>query len=429
MKKFRKRISLVLSTVMLCLQLAVPVSAQGGYIDNMGEADDKLVGEPVSPYIVTQTDLSDASGTTSNGTTTWGIYDSGEQDHGKVYVIPSADWWARENGNMGVTYTYNYQEFNLFDEPLETDTYYILSYDYKSLPNDSSKMSDGSRFYFAPMVDTYKFGTDDYRDYPPASDNRWTKYVTVFNSGSQTEFNGKINTAATYTTSYIDNIKLVKATKLELNNLGDVKLSLDGTGLMYSEKLGGYFAELGEPVTIKAEGDNLYEKIVAVTHGSNSIVAEDGAYTIPAVSAGISVKYGLKIDSIEENAGVVINDNTVYTDCGDTYTEFLSKFGFPENVIEFYTKDGEKQSDFLKAMAPGLIAKVVYNEEELRNYSIKYYGDLYCDGELNVSDIVVLAGEIITDSVEDTVQADLNGSKSVTVSDVIKLRRMIMNQP
>jgi len=390
----------------------------------------------VSPYIVTQTDLENATGTTSDGTTSWGIYDSGEADHGKVYVIKRDNWSAISNGNTGVKYTYNSNEYTLFDEPIETNTYYIFSYDHKSFPivNDdpdvtNSTLNDGGRFTIAPPVSIFanEKGTD-WRNIPLASDNAWSRHTMIFNSESQTAFNGKINTLGTYTTSYVDNVKLVKAAKLDVYNPGGSELSLDGTGLMTSEKLGGYFAEMGQPLTIKAAGNVDYESIVEVTHGGEAVEEVNGVYTIPAVTGEVKVKFGLNIDDIEDNAGVVLKNGTVYTDCGKTYAKFLSKFGMPKNVIEFYNADGEKQSDLLKSMVPNLTAKVVYDGEKLRDYNIKYLGDVHSDGELKVSDIITLIDGIVNDTVEDTVQADVNGSKHVTVSDVVKLRRMIMEQ-
>ena len=165
MIKFLKAISLVLAMAIFCLPLTA-VADEGGYGSNSGNLRDTIVGKS-SPYVVTNTDLSGATGTTSNGTTTWGLYDSGEADHGMVYVIKSAGWSAISDGKTGITYTYNDKQYTLFDEPIEPESYYIFSYDHKSFPVEGvSSLNDGGRFTIAPTVKTYASGKD-YRDIPP----------------------------------------------------------------------------------------------------------------------------------------------------------------------------------------------------------------------------------------------------------------------
>ena len=243
MKRFLKALSLVLSLAIFCMPLSAV--ADGGYGESAGNVQDTIADETVSSYVVSSTDLENATGTMSNGTTTWGIYDSGDADHGMVYVIPNGNWSAISNGNTGVKYTYDSNQYTLFDEPIEPDSYYILSYNYKSFPIVSddpnvtnSKLYDGGRFTLAPSVSTYvtSSGTD-WRDFPPASDNKWSRHTTMFYSDQKTAFDGKINTAGTYTTSFIDNVKLVKAIKLDVYSPGNTKLSVDNTGLVYNEKL------------------------------------------------------------------------------------------------------------------------------------------------------------------------------------------------
>ena len=167
MKRFLKALSLVLSLAIFCMPLSA--TADGGYGESAANVQDTIADETVSSYVVSSTDLENATGTTSDGTTTWGIYDSGEADHGMVYVIPNGNWAAISNGNTGVKYTYDFKQYTLFDEPIEPDSYYILSYDYKSFPIVSddpnvtnSKLYDGGRFTLAPSVSTYvtSSGTD-----------------------------------------------------------------------------------------------------------------------------------------------------------------------------------------------------------------------------------------------------------------------------
>ena len=293
----------------------------------------------------------------------------------------------------------------------------------------NSKLYDGGRFTLAPSVSTYvtSSGTD-WRDFPPASDNKWSRHTTMFYSDQKTAFDGKINTAGTYTTSFIDNVKLVKAIKLDVYSPGNTKLSVDNTGLVYNEKLKGYIAEMGQPLTVKSKDDGGYESIVEVIHNGVAVEETNGEYYIPAVTGEVSVKFGLNINEIEENAGVTMNGNTVYANVGDTYVKFLARFGMPKNVIKFYDEEGADLTDFLKPMVTNMTAKVVYDGNELRNYNVKYKGDLTNDGNLTVSDIFSVVNGIVNDSLEDSAQADLNDSGRVTVSDIVKLRGNIMNQ-
>lgn len=426
MNKFLKILSMVLSLAIFCMPLSAV--ADGGYGESAGNVQDTIADETVSSYVVSSTDLENATGTTSDGTT-YGLYDSGEADHGKVYLIPSAGWLAIEKGRTGITYTYNSQNFTLFNEPLEADSHYILSYDHISFPENGSTLNEGARFSIAPTVEQFKNakGTD-WRDHPPASDNKWSSYSTIFYTGTQTTFNGKINTLNTHTLSYVDNVKLTKAIKLDVYNPGGSKLLVEGTGLLNAKDLTGYFAEMGQPLTVKIKDDGGYESIVEVIHNGVAVEETNGEYYIPAVTGEVSVKFGLNINEIEENAGVTMNGNTVYANVGDTYVKFLARFGMPKNVIKFFDAEGADLTDFLKPMANNMTAKVVYDGNELRNYNVKYKGDLTGDGKLTVSDVFSVVNGIINDSFEDSVQADINDSGRVTVSDVVKLRGEIMNQ-
>ena len=412
MSKFIKAISLTLALAIFCLPLSAAAT------DNS-----VLYGDP--NYVVGMTDLNDATGTESDSTN-FGLYDSGEEDHGKVFLVPSAGWMAIGNGKTGITYTYNSKTLTLFNEPLEKNSYYILSYDHKSFPAKGSTLNDGARFSIAlPVIQYVTSSGTDWRDHPPASDNVWSRYSTVFYSENLTAFNGKINTLSTNTLSYVDNIKLVKAMKLEVYNPGGTKLDTDGTGLMYSEKLKGYFAEMGQPLTLKKLGNDVAEDIVSVTHNGIAVEEVNGAYTIPSVTGEISLSFGLKIDKIEAQAGVKIHNNNVYADVGDTYAKFLAKFGMPFGVIEFYNEEEEKL-DKLNLIESGVSAKVSYEGNVIRNYNVKLNGDIFADGTLNVSDVVSMLDGIVEKSIEDEYQADLNDSGRVTVSDLVRLRMLIM---
>lgn len=94
----KKALALVLSTF---LALATPVFATAS------STNSDLFS---NPYLVTYADMETATGKTatpedSTDSTWYGIYDSGEADHGKVFMLEAAGWKATTK-ELGVEYTF-----------------------------------------------------------------------------------------------------------------------------------------------------------------------------------------------------------------------------------------------------------------------------------------------------------------------------------
>lgn len=411
----------------LAILLMLTLISSQGLITSFGAS-----GE-VSPYVVTQTDLENATGTMATPDDTsdsvkFGLYDSGESDHGMVYVIEAANWSAVTNGKTGITYTYGGTTHTLFNEALNTNSYYMFSYEYKNILTDSSKLKEGGYFYFAPQADAYlNDDGDDWIDIPPASVDTWSTRTGIFGTGSNESFKVKINNAGTYTTTYIDNFSITELAKINLNTPNSVKLDTEGTGVIYDRNLGSYFVVKGEAATIKISGLALGESVASVYHGEGELTTTNGDYSIPAVTEEINVNFTFSKDRFEETEGVLVNGNNLYVQMGKTLPQVLAKWGISLDTIDFLDSDGQAITSLVSPIVSGSSMVLKYGEESIATYTLKYFGDINGDDNVSVSDIVSLTTDIINDNHKN--YADLNGSGKCTVSDVVALREMILNPP
>ena len=238
----KKALSIILSAL-LALTTPVFAMASGTNPDLFG-----------NPYLVTYADMENATGKNATpedaeDSTWYGLYDSGEADHGKVFLMEAAGWKATTK-ELGIEYTFGENTQSLFHESLKTDSYYMFSYDYKNILTDKSALKLGGYFYFAPQVDAYHSvgdsGNDEWKDVPPASVDNWSTRTGIFGTGAKTSFKVKINAANAYTKSYIDNFYIIELAKIELNTPNPIKLDTNGTGVIYDRNMDSYFAVKGK---------------------------------------------------------------------------------------------------------------------------------------------------------------------------------------
>ncbi len=421
----KRALAFVLGTL---LAFATPMFAMASGTS----ADSDLLS---NPYLVTYADMENATGKTATPDDStddiWhGIYDSGEADHGKVFMIEASGWNANTKG-VGVEYTFGEKTQSLFHETLKPDSYYMFSYDYKNILTENSTIKLGGYFYFAPQVDAYysvtDSGGDEWKDVPPASVDKWSTRTGVFGTGSKTSFSAKINTANTHTTTYIDNFSIIELAKINLNTPNDVKLDTNGTGIFYDRNMDSYFAVKGTPATIKILGVAAGESVTSASHGENELTAINGKYTIPSVTDGVEIDFAFSKESFEKANGVMASDNNLYVQMGKTLPQVLASWGVALDTVEFTDSEGQAITSLVSPIIAGSSLSLKYGEEVKGIYTLKYIGDINSDNNVSVSDVVSLADTIISDDYK--IYADLNGSGLCTVSDIITLRELIFNPP
>ena len=420
MKRF---IAAILSILVLSL---VPMLALAeGFGENSVEAKDDLDNE----FVIADTNLENATGTMATpdnleDKTIFGLFDSAEADHGRVYMIEPSNFAAIDNGKTGVTYAFSGKTQTLFNEPIDKNSYYIYSYEYKNILTDESKLKSGGYFSLAPKVDTFlnEKGTD-WKDYVPASADKWTKRTKVFYSGEVESFSAKINTEGSYTKSYIDNFYLVKAASITLNAKNDVSLA-GSANIIDSGDVGSYVAPMGESVSFKIK-TAAGETVTKVTHGETEITPINGEYKIDKVTANITVDFAFSKADFEANEEVVTDGENIYVGLGDRFASFTKALGIPKANALFFDKSGAAVTSSVALIENGGKICIKYGNEVIAEYITKVLGDIDENGELSVTDIVSLNEKVLAG--EQPRAGDLDKNRKTTVTDSIALRKEVLN--
>ena len=426
----KKIISLIMCVLFM---LTIPMSAfAGGYGSNVGFEEDNLDDTPFNPYIVTRLDFENASGTTATpenttDSTKFGLYNTGDSEHGMVYMIEPAGYAAVSNGNTGITYKYSDETYTAFNEPLEADSYYIFSYEYKNVLTENSNASAAKYFSFAPMVETYIYNDTDWKDFPTPSIDTWSTRTGIFYSGNKTSFSVKINTEGSQTYTYIDNFSIIKLAKINLSSPNAVKLDTDGTGIIYNDAMNSYFALMGEPVTIRVLNVGAGESVTNVTHNEKVVDKKNDSFYINFVKDEIDVEFSFSKADFETFDGVVADSNNLYIQMGRTLPQVIGKWGISTDNIDFKNNDGVIITNLVSPVISGSSFALNYDGEIKAEYTLKYLGDANIDDIISVSDILSLVDTVLERDYINYADIDINGI--CNVSDIVLLRKTILYPP
>lgn len=306
----------------------------------------------------------------------------------------------------------------------------MFSYDYKNILTDKSAIKLGGYFYFAPQADAYysvtDSGSDEWKDVPPASVDTWSTRTGIFGTGSNTTFKAKINSANTYTKTYIDNFYIIELAKIELNTPNPIELDTNGTGVIYDRNMDSYFAVKGKPATIKISDLSACELLEGVHHGEDELTAVGGAYSIDSVTDNVRIDFSFSREQFEATEGVVENNN-LYVQMGKTLPQLLAKWNIALDTVDFKDSEGQDITSLVSPVIAGSSIALNYGEETKAEYVLKYFGDINDDSSIGVSDIITLIDDVLKDNHKKS--TDLNGSGKCTISDVVALRKMILDPP
>ena len=100
----------------------------------------------------------------------------------------------------------------------------------------------------------------------------------------------------------------------------------------------------------------------------------------------------------------------------------------PNEQLKIYNQSGDEVSNST-IVGTGYKIKLVVNDVVYDEKTLIIKGDLNCDGEIGVSDIIKLRLHILETSQLDTIgllAADVNNDNDISVADIIKMRNHIL---
>ncbi len=384
-------------------------------------------------FVIAYNDFENTGSFSKNGFT---IADSGDEAHGKVFVIPAYTGDRVPTPDIyNVTYQWNQTTLNVFHEEVTTGVDYIVKYDYWCDPNHTGVFSGSGPFSFAPSHK--QFFTNDHRHYPKYySDGQWHKDSMSFTAGvgdvsTSTTAEGYINmkphTIRSNVKSYIDNYCVAIAGEFRINSSVSVDILSDN--VIMADSVNSYnnknaFA-LGDVIKFKVNSSPALK--VSVTMGNSLINADsDGIYTVTATD---DIEINATVDNnIIENNFLVIEDE-IYLQNIVTVESFFNSLGVDENFIELRRHGEVIPNDFYISIND----TISYTDDNSKQYNVNIIGDIAAggDGLLNVTDMLALLDIIYGEAQSElpTFMFDLNESGSVTVTDVVHLRGKIMSAP
>lgn len=408
---FMKKILVLLLTGAMLLSAAPTALASFG--DNSSSVEDNITDETVA---VAFNDFENATGFPEHSV--FSITDTGEEKHGKAFkVAPFAQWSAINNGNYG-TYEWNGKTNNTLNEPVEAGKNYILAFDYKNF-NITSEGHGGNACSFAPQLPAFSAGKDssgneEYRLLLPIVE-KWTVFRRAFHVDAAATMKFKVNTLGSNIGTYIDNYLLQEAVSLKVTGFTDAKPQIL-SGVLVND-----FTPIGEALSFKAPEGYHYSSVLM---NGKEIAEENGCYTVPAVLGDIVIT-AVRDFSNFYNTYLVKDGTKLYT-TPQSVGSFRKAAG--EELYEgitVYSKDGALKSDD-SAIKPGDKVKLATSGTTAVTLTVYYLNDIDENGIYNVSDLVALTDSALKSEYLNT--NDLNRDGRITVTDMIKLRSIIMSE-
>ncbi len=403
-----KKIIAVIMVICLLACACSSTALAGSFDENNNAEKDDLADIAIA--------FCDFENVTGGSFGSFSIADTGDAEHGKAFCIPATgtNWGARTGSQIGASYTYEGKNLPLFKEALETNTYYILEYDYKSIVTEDGKLYNDGYFSFAPQLEDFRYAPGkDQRDYPVASSS-WKHYKIAFNSGSLTTIDIKANNCGTNIVSYIDNYRLSKAVKLDA---GEVPVECEQIiGRKGStEKCLPYGVEVKLQATVSLGEELVYEM------GDDEFTSLDGSFSfVPTADVYLSSRFSL--NSFKNALPYVVEDEKIYVTPGEYVSDILDSANMEIGRMKYYSPDGWLSS-FCQMRAGGRI-EIWHNECPQGSWAVKFLGDANSDDQLTVTDIVSSVEGIIKG--ETRLALDMNKDEAVTVTDAVALRKNIL---
>lgn len=266
----------------------------------------RVYGSPnVDPINVANCDFENVTGYSNTDFT---IEDTGDTAHNKALVFKSSsDKLTLEGQNLG-TYNHYDNDHTLFNEALTVGNNYILSYDYKLVsPTDSQETN---LFSFALKHQNFYVESDaDYLNYAQNMlDTDWHTKTVGFTAETAT-VNAKAVNLGNNVKAYLDNYNIKNAATITLTGSDTAASLVDKIGNIQtsSKTLNGLtLVAKGDKVSFSVNTSTDY-KVASVKMGNETIIADQGVYTIDKVTDNITVATTSSIVVIDPSA-VVFND-------------------------------------------------------------------------------------------------------------------------
>lgn len=424
----KKSFSLIMSLVMLVCVFAQPVSA-AGYLDSTITIDGDLSeynGEKTfdDDYCYGYNDFENVTGYTN---TTYKIIDTGDTVYKKALDIPAFNAWESTLDYTAITsakYTYNSKIYSMFNESVTKDDYYILSYDYKSeirtTPNSYKEA-----FSLAPRYSVFNGSGDVARNYATYyEDLKWHSKAIGFKA-EDTTLKLRIHPMVVDTHSYVDNLLLMKAATVILNDASETSkiTDLNGNILNTDDNKAEYpLITMGESAKFSVNAKRGMQVIVKM--GSNVLKPDsNGVYSIEKVTDNITVDVDFT-DSIVTSNYYVDTDKNVYLPLGSTAYALAEQTGFSEKCFKAIRNSKEQFSD--TEIVAGDTVKLVNGDNDIASFTAKLAGDTNNDGKITVTDVTAILQKICKNDNKNANVLDQNGDQKLTASDVVYMRDVIL---
>lgn len=438
----KRLFSIFMSILLVCGIFSVNAEEKNsGYGDSYANAEDNLmdcysyVDNFDKDYAVAFNDFEAVNN--YSGHPIFPIEDTGEHTHGKAFCIPARTGAAVPGSGALGTYSWNDSTYELFYEVLESCEDYIFAYEYWSDPTPESNSNSQKLFSVAPCHKAFLVGTD-YRHYPKYyGDNDWHEEAIAFTATANEKdevsvgdrMNVKINTLGSNIKSYLDNYLVMKAGEFVLDDVtNSITLNVLSENVIHSDSEASYNGKttfaLGTVIKFKLESNNPLVTAGVVKMGETELQPDSkGVYTVKAID-DLHVSATVDTSILAQKYLTDDNDNIYFSEKISIY-ELSETIGVPDVLVAKRNGEAVARDVYLKAND-----KLFFSVNSTVQYNVKYIGDIADggDGEFTVSDAVALIDRIygVKDNNVITEMYDLNGSETITVSDVICLRKKIL---
>ncbi len=393
-------------------------SGSGGFGDNNVEVEDTLDDEAIEAALAKPLFFNDFENCTFPGTTVFSVADTGETAYGKAMKStlinndPMLSWAAIKGSESSTgNYVYNENTYKTFNETLTPNTDYILAFEYKNTDTEKYNSAASGAISFAPQIPNSQFVSgNDFIYYLPLTDG-WTKRAVKFNSSTATTIDIKINTVGGNVTTWIDNYGIYEPVPLTVSGL-DVELDiLEG---VYTD---GYLGKGSVLVASAPEGF----VIKSATMGGKVVQLTDGKLDVSKVTGDVVVNIVSGLVNLNKN--YVVKNGYIYVPKGQPIAEFVEKALAAETYTLTDSEGKEKPKD--GTIYPGDKLSVKVNATDYEEFGFKYCIDTTGTHSYAVSDIVYIVDCLLGNKTPNE-EDDLNGSGTLTVSDLVLARNHIL---
>ena len=391
----------------------------GGFGDNNVEVEDTLDDDEIEASLAKPLYFNDFENCTFPGTAYFSLADTGDEAYGKAMKASFIDLENPGKGYAAITgsqsssgkYVRNGVEYKTFNEPLTANTDYILGFSYKVTDAEFYYGSALGALSFAPQIAGSRFDkSNDYKYYLPVVTD-WKQEAVFFNSKSASTINIKVNTQGSNVTTWVDNYGIYEPVKLTVKGLN---VDLDITKGVYTD---GYLGK-GAPLVASAPEGLI---IVSAKMNGKSVEVVDGKLDIAAVTGNVEVSVVSELANLNKN--YVVKNGYVYIPKGQPIATFVEK-ALAEETYTLTDSEGKvKPHDGV--IYPGDKLSVKINDTDFEEFGFKYIIDTAGTDQYVVSDIVYIL-DCLLGNKEAKEEDDLNGSGTLTVSDLVVARYHIL---